>query len=134
MKRLFFLLLAVHLGAVCFAQVKVENLLTENLHNPICIDYKNPAFSWQLSGDRRGIMQSAYEVKVAANANMHGKPVWESGKVVSAVCHGPVCLLNVKLSDGSWLISGKNMSESSLRRSMGICHREASTSNAACSA
>lgn len=37
------------------------------------------------------------------------KTMWESGKVVSAVCHGPVSLLNVKLSDGSWLISGKNI-------------------------
>ena len=37
------------------------------------------------------------------------RTMWESGKVVSAVCHGPVCLLNVKLSDGSWLIKGKNI-------------------------
>src|SRR5215471_6936518 len=37
------------------------------------------------------------------------KTMWESGKVVSAVCHGPVSLLNVKLSDGSWLINGKNI-------------------------
>jgi len=29
---------------------------------------------------------------------------WESGKVVSAVCHGPAAFVNVKLSDGSYLI------------------------------
>lgn len=29
---------------------------------------------------------------------------WESGKVVSAVCHGPVALSKVKLSDGSYLV------------------------------
>jgi len=40
--------------------------------------------------------------------NIH-KTMWESGKVVSAVCHGPVSLLNVKLSNGSWLIKGKNI-------------------------
>lgn len=34
---------------------------------------------------------------------------WEKGKVVSAVCHGPVALINVKLNDGSYLISGKNV-------------------------
>jgi putative intracellular protease/amidase len=28
---------------------------------------------------------------------------------VGAVCHGPVALLNVKLSDGSFLVSGKNI-------------------------
>lgn len=31
---------------------------------------------------------------------------YESGKVVSAVCHGPAALANVKLSDGSYLVSG----------------------------
>ncbi|KAK5137906.1 hypothetical protein LTR08_006675 [Meristemomyces frigidus] len=31
---------------------------------------------------------------------------WESGKVVSAVCHGPAALANVKLSDGSYLVNG----------------------------
>jgi len=35
--------------------------------------------------------------------------MWESGKIVSAVCHGPVSLINVKLSDGSWLVNGKNV-------------------------
>lgn len=37
------------------------------------------------------------------------RTMWEKGNVVSAVCHGPVALLNVQLSDGSWLISGKNI-------------------------
>lgn len=35
--------------------------------------------------------------------------MYESGKVVGAVCHGPVSLLNVKLSNGSYLIDGKNI-------------------------
>lgn len=35
---------------------------------------------------------------------------WERGAVVGAVCHGPVSLLNVKLSDGSLLLKGKNVS------------------------
>jgi putative intracellular protease/amidase len=35
---------------------------------------------------------------------------YERGAVVSAVCHGPVSLLNVKLSDGSYLVNGKNIS------------------------
>lgn len=35
---------------------------------------------------------------------------WERGAVVSAVCHGPVSLLNVKLKDGSYLVNGKNIS------------------------
>jgi putative intracellular protease/amidase len=35
---------------------------------------------------------------------------YERGDVVGAVCHGPVSLLNVKLSDGSYLLNGKNVS------------------------
>lgn len=62
-----------------FSQVKVDNLLTENLTNPIGIDSKQPRFSWQLSGDQRGLAQMAYEIKV-----MNGKKaVWTSGKQVS---------------------------------------------------
>jgi len=34
---------------------------------------------------------------------------WESGKVVSAVCHGPAALANVKLGDGSYLVSGSKV-------------------------
>ena len=37
------------------------------------------------------------------------RDMWESGKIVSAVCHGPVSLINVKLSDGLWLVDGKNV-------------------------
>jgi len=35
--------------------------------------------------------------------------VYEKGGVVAAVCHGPVALVNVKLSDGSYLVNGKNV-------------------------
>lgn len=31
---------------------------------------------------------------------------YEAGKVVGAVCHGPAALANVKLSDGSYLVNG----------------------------
>ena len=37
------------------------------------------------------------------------KKVYESGKVVGAVCHGPVALLNVELSNGKFLVSGKRV-------------------------
>lgn len=38
------------------------------------------------------------------------KATWERGAVVGAVCHGPVSLLNVKLSNGNYLLAGKNVS------------------------
>lgn len=34
---------------------------------------------------------------------------FESGKVIGAVCHGPVALLNVTLSDGSAFLDGKQI-------------------------
>jgi putative intracellular protease/amidase len=38
------------------------------------------------------------------------KETYERKAVVGAVCHGPVSLLNVKLTDGSYLVAGKNVS------------------------
>ncbi|MFO0900619.1 MAG: type 1 glutamine amidotransferase domain-containing protein [Pirellulales bacterium] len=38
------------------------------------------------------------------------RETWERNAVVGAVCHGPVSLLNVKLSDGSYLTQGKKIS------------------------
>jgi putative intracellular protease/amidase len=34
---------------------------------------------------------------------------YESGKIVSAVCHGPAGLLSAKLSNGEYLIAGKDL-------------------------
>lgn len=38
------------------------------------------------------------------------RETYERQAVVGAVCHGPVSLLNVKLSDGTYLLKGKNIS------------------------
>lgn len=38
------------------------------------------------------------------------RQVYENGGVVGAVCHGPAALLNVKLSNGCYLLDGKNVS------------------------
>jgi putative intracellular protease/amidase len=37
------------------------------------------------------------------------RKIYENGGFVSSVCHGAVGLLNIKLSDGSLLIKGKNV-------------------------
>jgi putative intracellular protease/amidase len=36
--------------------------------------------------------------------------VYEQGGVVAAVCHGPAALVDVKLSDGTYLVAGKEVS------------------------
>jgi putative intracellular protease/amidase len=38
------------------------------------------------------------------------RELYESGKTVAAICHGPAALVNVKLSDGSALIANKTVS------------------------
>ncbi|MFL6122919.1 type 1 glutamine amidotransferase domain-containing protein [Actinophytocola sp.] len=39
-----------------------------------------------------------------------GRDVYESNGVVAAVCHGPSALLNLTLSNGSYLVEGKEVS------------------------
>ena len=80
MRKLLFLAVTIQFCVlIAFAQVKVQNLLTENLSDPIGIDVPKPRFSWQLSGNQRGLLQTAYEIKVSAGK----KTVWTSGKVSS---------------------------------------------------
>lgn len=61
------------------AQVKVQNLLTENMIDPIGIDALQPGFSWQLTSNQRNVLQTAYEIKVSSEK----KTQWSSGKVSS---------------------------------------------------
>src|SRR4030066_1190918 len=37
--------------------------------------------------------------------------IYEDGGVVGAVCHGPAALMNIKLSNGQYLVKGKRRSE-----------------------
>ena len=38
------------------------------------------------------------------------RSVFEAGGAVAAVCHGPAALVNVRLSDGRYLVAGRNVS------------------------
>ncbi|MDA3921614.1 MAG: type 1 glutamine amidotransferase domain-containing protein [Salinisphaera sp.] len=38
------------------------------------------------------------------------RAIYESGGIVGAVCHGPAALVNVKLSNGDYLVAGKKIS------------------------
>lgn len=35
--------------------------------------------------------------------------MYDDGKIVAAVCHGPAGIVNVKLKDGSYLVDGKRV-------------------------
>lgn len=58
----------------------------ENLQNPIGLDVIQPRFGWLLNADRRNVLQTAYEVRVASNARdlaTGKKLLWNSAKIQS---------------------------------------------------
>ncbi len=81
MNKMLLLVVTLHLFILSvFAQVKIQNPLTENLENPIGLDIKQPRFNWQLVGNKRNITQTAYEIKVITGKSV----VWNPGKVESS--------------------------------------------------
>ena len=80
MRKAFYLnIILLAISSVSFGQLKVQNLLTDNLNNPIGIDEVIPKFSWQLKSGKRNTMQTAYEIKVVLVKSI----VWSSGKIQS---------------------------------------------------
>lgn len=64
--------------------LRVEALKTEYQQNPIGIDVRAPRFSWRIQADRRGTMQSAYQIRVATDSGSLARAaLWDSGKVPS---------------------------------------------------
>jgi alpha-L-rhamnosidase len=67
--------------------ISVNNLRLECLENPLGIDVTRPRFSWQIASEGRGVMQSAYQVQMAAMLSNLQRGIyllWDSGKVASA--------------------------------------------------
>ncbi len=66
--------------------LQVLALRTEYKENPLGIDAARPRLSWQIASAARGVMQSAYQVRVAADVQqlrtVRGL-LWDSGKVES---------------------------------------------------
>ena len=79
MKRIASLFALLSIFMFTDAQLRVSNLLCENLTNPLGLDVTQPRLSWQLVSDKRNIVQSAYEIKVTSAKSV----VWNSGKVNS---------------------------------------------------
>jgi putative intracellular protease/amidase len=45
----------------------------------------------------------------SAGVQRIGREIYEAGGIVGAVCHGPSALVNLKLSNGRYLVDGKNV-------------------------
>ena len=73
---------------LCFAQSvpSITGLRCEYKVNPIGIDVDKPRLSWKIQSSERGVMQAAYQIRAADNAESlatEKKLLWDSGKVVS---------------------------------------------------
>jgi hypothetical protein len=70
----------------CFAEMTVDRLRCEYLHNPQGIDVVPPRFSWLLHSEERGQKQTAYQVLIATTPealNQDQGNLWDSGRVDS---------------------------------------------------
>jgi alpha-L-rhamnosidase len=74
--------LAVLLAAPAACELRApDGLRCEYMTNPVGIDVASPRFAWEIRDDRRGAVQSAYQILVATA--QAGNPVWDSGRVAS---------------------------------------------------
>ncbi len=83
MKKTICFSFAFSLFAIASAQISVSHLLTENRPNPVGVDAMIPRFNWQLSGNKRNLLQTAYDIQVFSSDNKK-IPAWHSGKTNSS--------------------------------------------------
>ncbi len=62
--------------------LKVTNLTCESSTNPLGIDAYHPRFCWELQSDQRNVLQTAYQLQVAATATFDAI-LWDSQQVRS---------------------------------------------------
>jgi alpha-L-rhamnosidase len=68
-------------------ELRVTALRTEYLENPLGVDGRKPRLSWQIRSEGRGVVQQAYQVRVAGTERAltrSGEPIWDSGRVASS--------------------------------------------------
>lgn len=88
--KLFFLVTLIFntVTAIPFvnAQTTVVKLKCEYKTDPLSIDVARPRLSWQLQSSKQGVLQTAYQIRVAASqAQLKSNKdlLWDSGKVPS---------------------------------------------------
>ncbi|HWK81718.1 MAG TPA: hypothetical protein VNP95_13185, partial [Thermomicrobiales bacterium] len=66
--------------------LRARFLRAEYLVNPLGLDAERPRLSWQLDAEKRGVVQTAYQVLVASSADALASregDLWDSGIVES---------------------------------------------------
>lgn len=69
------------------AGVAVGGLLTEGMESPLGLDTATPRFSWAITSDGEGVIQTAYQIEVASDSALlcrGGADLWRTGRVESA--------------------------------------------------
>lgn len=87
MRSVIALLLLLGVAGRIKGELIVSKLQVEALDQPLGIEAPAPRFSWQLTGEGRGISQSSYHILVASSKDLlaAGKAdVWDSGEQLSA--------------------------------------------------
>lgn len=67
-----------------YADIRVNDLRTEQLKNPIGIDVRQPRLGWRIESNEQQVMQTAYHILVASSQELlaQGKgDYWDSGKI-----------------------------------------------------
>ncbi|HTN19927.1 MAG TPA: glycoside hydrolase family 78 protein [Pelobium sp.] len=86
-KFIIFFLLVFGFSHLKAQDLQVTALKVEQLVNPLGIDVKQPNLSWQIVSQKRGVMQTAYQVLVSSSAEKLAQnegDLWNSGKVNSS--------------------------------------------------
>ncbi|MBN2000528.1 family 78 glycoside hydrolase catalytic domain, partial [candidate division KSB1 bacterium] len=81
-----FLIFIFNVIGLAKATLTVTDLKCEYKTNPVAIDAARPRLSWKITSDRRGVLQTAYEIRAAVKTGDldSGKNLlWDSGKVNS---------------------------------------------------
>lgn len=116
------LVLSMAIHAVAFAgegraPVSLTYLRCEYKVDPLGIDVRQPRLSWQLTADGRGVVQGAYQIRVAeSEAGLAASPIWDSGRVdsgqsIHVVYEGPALVSGrryywqVRVWDGDGVVS-----------------------------
>lgn len=65
------------------SHVDVVKMRTENRVNPLGIGTSTPRFSWQITSDRKGVVQTSYQILVASSReklDRNEADLWDSGE------------------------------------------------------
>lgn len=78
------LALLSHCAAALGLAIEAGSLRTQGVEAPLGIHYTEPMLSWRLSSDKRGDVQTAYQIQAASSVSgLEDAGAWDTGKITS---------------------------------------------------